>query len=260
MDLRDLSAGHAGEARFVFSMESFGSPLQATLIMEYRLPAATAADVQGWADAWHALGALPFPSEAYNAALQALTDKITGRGAIPSRPNGSGLLRLRTNEIDLGLGEPWQFREFNLDPASGLLVPATIKVTPDSSFNGTSVLSDFMRSAAPDILLDRHTVPETFQGAPFLGASVFNFLTPWLSDGTVDNEVRHHLSLNTCNGCHGAETGVGFLQVFPRFAGQPAFLSGFLTGTTVFDPVTGVQRSFGEIPHRRTDLTSLVCK
>lgn len=80
IDLRDLVAGHAGEARFVFSMESNGFPLQATLIMDYRLPAATAADVQGWADSWPALGALPFPSEQYNVALQALTDKITGAG------------------------------------------------------------------------------------------------------------------------------------------------------------------------------------
>jgi Concanavalin A-like lectin/glucanases superfamily len=260
MDLRDPGAPHAGEGRFVFSMESGGFPLQATLIMEYRLPASTPAEIQAWADAWHALGSLPFPSEEYNAALQVLTDKIAGHGAVPGAPNGSGLLRLRTNEIDLGSGAPWQFREFNFDATTGFLVPATVKVTPDSSFNGTTVLSDFMRSAASDILLDRHSVPETFQGVPFLTGSVFNLLTPWVSDGTVDNDVRHHLSLNTCNGCHGAETGTAFLQVFPRFAGQPAQLSGFLQGETVSDPVTGVTRTFGEIPHRKADLTPLVCK
>lgn len=259
-DLRDPAGPHAGEGRFVFSMESGGFPIQGTLIMEYRLPASTPAEIQGWADAWHALGSHPFPSEEYNAALQILTDKITAHGAVPSAPNGSGLLRLRTNEIDLGLGAPWQFREFNFNPATGFLVPATIKVTPDSSFNGSPVLSSFMRSAAPDILLDRHAVPETFQGMPFLTGSVFNLLTPWVSDGTVDNDVRHHLSLNTCNGCHGAETGTAFLQVFPRFPGQPAQLSGFLQGETVSDPVSGVTRTFGEISHRRADLTPLVCK
>jgi hypothetical protein len=260
IDLRDPGAPHAGEGRFVFSMESNGFPLQGTLIMEYRLPASSPDEIQAWADAWHALGSHPFPSEEYNAALQVLTDKITAHGALPGAPNGSGLLRLRTNEIDLGFGAPWQFREFNFNPMTGFLVPSTIKVTPDSSFNGTALLSDFMRSAAPDILLDRHAVPETFQGIPFLTGSVFNLLTPWVSDGTVDNDVRHHLSLNTCNGCHGAETGSAFLQVFPRFPGQPAQLSGFLQGETVSDPVTGVLRTFGEIPHRRADLTPLVCK
>ena len=220
--------------------------------MEYRLPASTVAEIQAWADAWHALGSRPFPSEEYNAALQVITDKITAHGAVSGAPNGSGLLRLRTNEIDLGFGAPWQFREFNFNPTTGLLVPSTIKVTPDSSFNGTAVLSSFMRSATPDILLDRHTVPETFQGMPFLAGSVFNLLTPWLSDGTVDNDVRHHLSLNTCNGCHGAETGSAFLQVFPRFPGQPAQLSGFLQGVTISDPVSGAPRTFGDISRRRS--------
>ena len=56
----------------------------------------------GWANAWHALGALPFPSEEYNAALQAITERFAGRGAMPGRPNGSALNQLRTNEIDLG--------------------------------------------------------------------------------------------------------------------------------------------------------------
>lgn len=55
------------------------------------------------------------------------------------------------------------------------------------------MLSDLMRSASADILLDKHSVPDTFQGMPFQGSFVFNLLTPWLSDGTVDNEVRHHL-------------------------------------------------------------------
>ena len=56
-------------------------PLEATVIFEYLLPASTEADVLGWINAWHALGALPFPSEEYNAALQAITDRFTRRGA-----------------------------------------------------------------------------------------------------------------------------------------------------------------------------------
>jgi hypothetical protein len=33
-----------------------GTPLQATIILEYKLPAATDQDVLGWAQAFHALG------------------------------------------------------------------------------------------------------------------------------------------------------------------------------------------------------------
>jgi hypothetical protein len=227
--------------------------------MEYTLPANSQAEIQGWADAWHALGALPFPSEEYNVALQAITDRITARNTMPGRTNGSGILRIRTNEIDFGGGAPWELREFNLDASSGFMVPATIKVTPDLSFNGTKLLSDFMDANASDILLDRHSVPETFQGTPFLAGAVFNDLRPWVSDGSVDSDVRHHFSLNTCNGCHGGENALNFLQVFPRSRGLPSSLSQFLTGSTVPDPITGQPRTFNDLARRRDDLMMFVC-
>ncbi len=34
--------------------------------------------------------------------------------------------------------------------------------------------------------------------------------------------IRHQVSLNTCQGCHSGETKTGFTQVFPRGYGQPA--------------------------------------
>ena len=71
----------------MFGVESRGRPLEFTVILEYRLPANTEADVQKWADDWHALGQLPFPSEEYNAALQALTERFTARNAEPGRVN-----------------------------------------------------------------------------------------------------------------------------------------------------------------------------
>lgn len=74
-----------------------------------------------------------------------------------------------------------------------------------------------------------------------------------------DNEARHQLSLNTCNGCHSGETGTSFLQIFPRLPGQVSQLSGFLTGETVPDPVTGAQRSFNDLARRARDLATLVC-
>ena len=72
-------------------------------------------------------------------------------------------------------------------------------------------------------------------------------------------EARHKFSLNTCNGCHGAEANVGFLQVFPRFEGEESFLSSFMTGTTVFDPFSGELRQLDDLARRKVDLEGLVC-
>jgi hypothetical protein len=261
IDIRDLARGHAGEGRFVFGViHPQGFAQEFTVILEYNLPATTEADVLDWAARWHALGALPFPSEEYNAALQAITDRFVGRGAMPSRPNGSALSQLRTNEI--ALSSPWELREFQLSATTGLLEPATVKLTPDTSFmfDGGQRVADFVNANESSILIERHDVPEIFQGQPFLGGSSFNDLFAWVAPGIVNNEARHKFSLNTCNGCHSAEeTGTSFLQVFPREVGQPASLSGFLTGNTVFDVVTGEPRSFNDLRRRNLDLDLLVC-
>src|SRR3712207_7850414 len=47
--------------------------------------AQTEADLLKWAQDWHALGALPFPSEEYNAALEQLTERFAGRGVMAGR-------------------------------------------------------------------------------------------------------------------------------------------------------------------------------
>ena len=259
-DLRNLANGDAGEGRFVFGFTPFGFPSQATIIFEYKLPAATADDVMGWASAWHALGTHPFPSEEYNAALQAITDRFTARGARPDHPNGNAINAVRTNEIDFGDNGVWELREFTLSAQTGTLVPATVKLTPDIGFNGSQTLADFVNANEAAIIAETHDVPEQFQGAPFLGGAVFNNLGPWFAAGIKNNEARHHFSLNTCNGCHSAaETGTFFLQINPRFPGNEASLSGFLTGITVGDPISGQPRTFNDLGRRNTDLRRIVC-
>jgi concanavalin A-like lectin/glucanase superfamily protein len=259
-DLRNQANGDAGEGRFVFAFVQNGQPLQATLIFEYKLPATTDADVLQWANAWHALGATTFPSEDYNAALQAITDKFSGRGVRPGHPNGNAINAVRTNEIDFGGGAAWQLREFVLSPTTGRLVPATIQLTPDLSFKNTQTLATFINQNQAAVIAETDTVPDTFQGAPFLAGAVFNDLSPWFAPG-VDPEARFHFSLNTCNGCHSAaETNTPFLQITPRFPGAgEARLSGFLTGTTVPDPQTGQPRAFNDLHRRAVDLQNIVC-
>jgi hypothetical protein len=261
IDIRDLSKGQAGEGRFVFGVlggeEQF--PLEFTMIFEYALPATTEADVLEWADRWHALSSLPFPSEQYNAALQAITDDFALRGVMPSRPNGSALNQLRSNEI--ALSGPWELREFTFG-ANNMLVPAIVQLTPDTSFmfGNTQLVADFINQNEAAVLAERHVVPESFQGVPFAGGSSFNDLLAWLPEGVNNPEARHKFSLNTCNGCHASEeTNTSFLHVFPRFEGERSSLSSFLQGTVVFDPATGEPRTLNDLGRRNDDLERLVC-
>ncbi|WP_437672156.1 LamG-like jellyroll fold domain-containing protein [Sorangium sp. So ce131] len=258
IDVRNLDQGHAGEGRFVFGVFSQGFPQQFTVILEYKLPASTEADVLQWANDWHALGSLPFPSEQYNAALQAITTRFAGRSAAPGKPNGSSLGQLRTNEI--ALAGPWELREFVLSPTTGFLQPATVKLTPDLSFDGTAELAAFVNANQASIIAEQHTVPDQLNGVPFLAGSSINNLTAWTAPGILDNEARHKFSLNTCNGCHGVdETGTPFLHVNPRNPGRESALSGFMTGIEVADFVSREPRQLNDLARRNQDLRSLVC-
>jgi hypothetical protein len=263
-DLRNLAAGSAGEGRFVFAVNGPGGfPQQFTVILEYNLPASTPADAATWASLWHGLASHPFPSEEYNAALEALTRRFAGRGASPGSVNGSALINLRTNEIALSDVGRWEFREFNLSPTTGFFDEATIKETPDLGFNGTQTFADFVNQNAAAIInevpgANDGTVPLQFEGQPFLGGAVFNDLVEWSAPGITNDDARFHASLNTCNGCHGPESNTTFLQISPRNPGGEAVLSPFLTGTTVSDSA-GQTRSLNDLARRRADFTAIVC-
>lgn len=264
VDLRNLSAGSAGEGRFVFGVnDGNGFPQQFTVILEYNLPATTAKDVTTWANLWHSLSSHPFPSPQYNAALEAITNRFSDRNASPKSVNGSALLTLRTNEIALSGGFQWELREFVLSPTTKFLEETTVKETPDLSFNETSTFAAFVNANATAIEAEvpganDNTVPLSFEGAPFLAGSVFNNLVEWGAPGITSENARFHASLNTCNGCHGPETNTTFLMITPRFPGTQATLSPFLTGTTVVGQ-TGVSQTLNDLARRQADLTSLVC-
>jgi hypothetical protein len=257
-DLRNLDAGDAGEARFIFGIADGVSIREATIIVEYKLPAATEGDVRAWADRFHALGSLPFGEE-YNAALEEITERFVTRGARPGAVNGSALNALRTNEISFGAEVSWELREFALSPLTGHLVPATVKLTPDRSFQLSQTLADYINANQDAILAERHDVPESFGGVPFLAGAITNN-NHWFAPG-VDPQARHKFALNTCNGCHSpGETRTNFVHVAPRFSGEESVLSLFLTGGfTVSDPFTFELRTFNDLARRRTDLMAVVC-
>jgi len=276
IDLREntiYGGGSAGEGRFVFGVVnpaacSFGAS-QFTVILEYGVPISGCQNIHAWGQKWHALGSIVMGSAGFNPALQAITDVFAGPNANPSKPNGSALDQLRTNEVALAF--PWELREFHLDGTSHELVEFTVKQTPELSFNMTSTVTDYVNGNQAAILAGTYLVPNDFPaGSPFLGANAPNGPPTVFWNGATtptSNDARQQFSLGTCNGCHGSETATGFLQIHPRAAGAVAQLSQFLLGNgtlaspntiTVSDPVSGVPRSFGDLLRRQQDLDALL--
>jgi len=239
-------------------------PESFTVILEYKLPAQSEEDVRGWARLWHELSSLPFPSESYNAALEGITQRFSRRGAAPGGVNDSALFRLRTNEVALSF--PWELREFELSRATGFFHEVPVKETPDLQFNATPTFSAFVNQNEAAIIgtvpgASGNLVSAAFQGQPFqAGSALNNGQTVWGAPGIANPEARFHASMNTCNGCHGPDTGsFDFTIISPRSRGSEAQLSPFLTGTTVFDRFSGQTRTLNDLARRKADLTSIVC-
>lgn len=257
----------AGELHFVYQLAwGSGFPPQVFLIVEYNLDAAGCADILAWAQRFHALGGLPF-GQSYNAALQAVTDRVTKINASPGRLNGSALNQVRTNEATLG-GSGWQLREFRLQASTSgpaELLQTTVPQTPAVSLQATSAIATYVNSNAASIIAGTNIVPLTVGGNPFLGgAATHTNNLKWdgpapACSSIANKDARAAFSRNTCSGCHGSETGTAFKQVGRRDSSTPPLLSGFLTGITVTD-MCGVSRTFNDIERRRVDLCQLLDK
>lgn len=256
IDLRDVARGSAGKASFVFAFVEDGFQLPGALMFEYQLPAASEADVRGWAEAFHALGAVAF-SGRYNAALQAITDRFARRGARPDGVNHSALVAVHANETVFGFD--WQLRSFALSRATGRLVPAALDGTPDPAFNGSPELAGFIAGHRDAIIAGGVRLPDELAGRPFrAGAVRTGELEPW--HAFVDGEARRAFALATCNGCHSpGETGTAFRHLVPPFSRGEVARSPFLRGATIADPVTGEPRFFDDLRRRADDLAAIVC-
>lgn len=274
--IRPEGVQNAGEGRFVFGVlgapdPTAGNPELFTIILEYGLQAANFGQVRDWAKSWHQLGNLGDFNDSYLATLELITDAYSGRNIAPNRQNGSALNQLRTDEIALGLLEsprmPWELREFRLLPGgSGFLQNDTVKQTPDLSLNNTPALAQFVQDNRVAILATNHIVPDRFPATQsFLGAASVNGTAPtlgqpvlWRVPGASPQE-RHLFAFATCSGCHGREVGVpNFLHIANRPLGEPAQLSGFLTGIQLNDPVEPtVQREFNDLAERQKILQQL---
>lgn len=283
MDLRAnasyTSSGSAGEGRFVFGVlrkqnNGHCTVYPFTVIFEYGLPLRGCAAIRDYARQWAVLGNLPLGSPSYNASLQAVTDQFTRANAAPGKPNGSALNQIRTNE---NLSYPWELREFNIVRQSQQLALVPAKQTPHHSFNTSAIstssstlLADYANAYATQISQERHRLPLSYLGTAFQTGSVLNPETVWYHPNIVDNQVRHKLSLNTCDACHGGETQTKFLHIGKRVSGTASALSKFLIGNrsgaslatpTVYDMADGLHpatvRPYGDLLRRQADLSAL---
>lgn len=262
-----VGSGAPGEGRFVFGAFDMnnGAPLPATVILEYNLP--TSLDTFGWANLFHGLGAVAMPSAAFNAQLQAITDRFAASGVQRSSPNlGTAIGQVRTNEIAFGPG--WEMREQRLtlvdSNSDELLRPTTVKQTPHNSRNNSPQLNAWLTAPGvqSSILAESFTVPDSYNGAALLGGAATS-PPGFFWGGQQSPEARHVFGFGTCNGCHTAETHTNFTHIGPRPANQPAPLSPFLGVSaapapgnslpaqvyTFMDP-TGAPRQYNE-PWRR---------
>lgn len=251
------STNDAGEGRFVFGvLGPGGSALPFTVILEYDLPLSTMS-LQEWTNAWHELSAFAPSSSDYKTRLQALTMAFAGPDVLPSRPNGSAISQVRSNEI--ALDAPWELREFKLD-TDGNLRQRTVALTPKGAIDGTNQLGRYINANEAQILGGTHTVPLTFEDVSFRSGGIENQIDFWSAPNIANPAARHLFSLGTCNGCHGAETGTFFLHINPREPGQMAPLSGFMTGIDVVDPDDGsTTRTFDDILRRRKRVRDILC-
>jgi hypothetical protein len=104
-------------------------------------------------------------------------------------------------------------------------------------------------------------VPAKLGGAPFLAGGATLPADVWSAPG-VDPEVRFQFAIHSCHGCHGELFGTTHYlnaHISPRIFDVEPEIGGYLTGTTLVDPVTSEAREINELFRRAMDARPLVC-
>ena len=263
-----------GELRFIFGVvqpNPWGAGTEAscgrkrfTTIFEYGVPGEGCDTVVAWAKQWTTLQAMSGFTDPYKVQLEAMTESVVVHGAAPAKGNQNAINQIRTNEI--ALTGPWELREFTLTaekPASGTDLPIngglrkhTVAQTPNdgafSAFGPDPTINNFVNgpvlagvvlpASNPNHCEASYTVPYSFGGSPFRGGNALIPPTHWEANSITSGSsaaricARHLFSLNTCGGCHQADSGTdgtggstSFTHVDP-LSSIPVTMSKFLTG------------------------------
>jgi probable HAF family extracellular repeat protein len=198
----DLVTSPNGEGRFVYGLLDpvTGNPDLMTVVFEYALPALGAAnDRQAWATRWHALAMHSFGND-YNTALEELTDGFA---------KASAFAQARTNEA--AFGSPWELREWKL--VSDGLRPTWTTDSPDQTLDGSDALAQFILDHEAEVRAGRVHLPKEMLAGTALETGAWRFP----NHARIDESLRHAFAIQTCNGCHSAETfsARGFFQINP---------------------------------------------
>ncbi|MDB4937281.1 MAG: hypothetical protein JWP87_4253 [Labilithrix sp.] len=224
LDLRENPLGcegASGELRFVYTAVDAKTRLAIPFSVIVEVPYPASRTPRDWASRWHDIAKLPFGAD-YNEALATLTAEITSKAS-------RSATRVRTNEVALGakLGLPWELREFGLDPSPGgaRLVEVPLATTPRIELERSPSLDAWAQDNASKVLAGTHVLPGGMQaGAAPMRTSFFQ----WPSN-TMPEDVRHALSMATCNGCHGGERPGDLLRFQHVAPGDTT--SGYYTAT-----------------------------
>jgi hypothetical protein len=237
------------------SFSTTNPPKPTDVIFEYGVPITGCTNVVQWARNWTQLNTFGGFTPAYLAHLQTLTQSVVLNGAAPAKGNQNAINQIRTNER--AIGTIWELREFTLTnenpaagtdvPGNGLLRKHTVAQTPDDTAYapvGNPTIDNYvMGTVRPSVPLpagplpgncsSAHSMSYSFLGVPFKGGNSLVPPTHWRASSAnpannVDVCARHQFSLNTCNGCHFADTQTSFTHV--TTTGIPVTLSRFLTG------------------------------
>lgn len=264
----------SGELRFIFGVvqpSPWGAGTDATCgkkrfttIFEYGVPGSGCAAAVAWAQQWTQLGAMPGFTAAYLTQLQAMTESVVRHGAAPTKGNQNAINQIRTNEIQIGGGAPWELREFTLSvenpvantdtPTSGPLRAHTVAQTPNdgafSSAGADPTINGFVTGpvtsglvlpvSLPNKCDSSYTVDYLVGGTPFRGGNALVGVNFWRANSAPPTPdgicARHTFSLNTCHGCHHNDSGTNglggstnFVHIDP-LSTIPVTLSKFLTG------------------------------
>lgn len=248
----------SGEGRFTFCAISSdcGASIPFTFVVEYGIPGdGSCEQLSSWALQWYNLKNYELGSEAYNQALQNITDQFTKCGLAPNKANQNCLNTVRTNDRAFS---PFpvvsEFREFRLNKNNHQLLQSVVAQLPADKYNvqvdnpDVQLLADYINARLDSIVTDNYWIPDTFNGQPFLagaghitgrplGNARDSVVFHWdasknqRSPAYIQNlQARQVFSLNTCTGCHSGELQTNYFHVEPVFFGTEASLSGFLTG------------------------------
>ena len=236
---RNDGAMCGAEVRFVYAALSSLQAGYLNLIVEFVLPCISKPAFHAYAARWNDLRTLPGPAPGspYYRSLEWLLTEATGH---------ANCVRLRVSMRNDNVWDVHQFAFQSKGLARQLLFrqPNVGKVSCDPR----SLFSGFVQNNLPQILASQYSIPAPLGAqierlSPILAALT---LAPGIG-GAYYERARYSLSINSCLGCHGIETGTQFNHLQYRRRGESSRLSNFLAGPSQ-DVVTDQPWSPGAPP------------